>query len=69
MAPIVAPPYEIAQRAWECAYVLRGEFSDRLTLEQNIRAEVVLNAGPLHLSWAEIGDMTALYHLAVEVRV
>ena len=67
MVPI-RPPFEVQRRAWECAVVLRDEFADRLTLAQNIRAEVVCRLHPDQIGWAEIGDMLALYPLRVEAR-
>ena len=66
---IVSPPFEVQQRAWERAYVLRQEFDDALSLEQRIRAEVVLQTGPEHLGWNEVGDMIALYSVIAGVRV
>jgi hypothetical protein len=66
---IVPPPYEVQQRAWERAYVLRQEFDDFLSLDQRIRAEVVIQTGPRHLGWNEIADMVGLYSVIAGVRV
>lgn len=66
---IVQPPFEVRQRAWERAYVLRQEFDDALSLEQRIRAEVVIQTGPDHLGWSEIADMVGLYSVIAGVRV
>lgn len=66
---IVQPPYEVAQRAWERAYVLRQEFDDWLSIEQRIRAEVVIQSKPEHLSWSEISDMVCIYASVAGVRV
>lgn len=66
---IVPPPFAVQQRAWERAYVLRQEFDASLTLEQRIRAEVVIQTGPAQLGWNEIGDMVGLYSVIAGVRV
>lgn len=61
-------PYEVQRRAWEAAFVLRQEFADRITLEQNIRMEVILRVAPFRLGWAECGDALATLTLAVMAR-
>lgn len=66
MIPI---PYQIQRRAWEAACELRQSFSDRLTLEQNIRLEVLTMYAPERLGWSECGDALALWTMVVEVRV
>jgi len=66
---IVEPPYEVRQRAWERAYVLRQEFDEFLLMEQRIRAEVVIQTGPEHLGWNEIGEMACLYSAIAGARV
>lgn len=63
------PPYELQQRATDCAYVLTQEFSDRLTLEQLVRMHVLLLVAPERLGWNEIGDALSTFSLVVEVRV
>jgi hypothetical protein len=63
------PPYEVQRRAWEAAYMLRQEFSDRLTLEQNITLEVLTLYAPERLGWRETGDALSLWAMTVKVRV
>lgn len=62
-------PEQIARRAWEAAFALRQEYSDRLDLNQNIRMEVLTMMHPERLGWAECGDALALFALVVTVRV
>ena len=69
MGDAVRPPAAIQRRAWECAYVLREEFADRLTPEQNIRAEIARFVHPDRLGLGEACDMIALYHVRVDARV
>lgn len=66
---IVAPPYCVQRRAWERAYVLRQEFDEFLSLEQRIRAEVVMRTSPERLGWNEISDMVGLYSAIAGVRI
>ena len=66
---IIPPPYEVQRRAWDAAFVLRQEFADRLTLEQNIRMEVMMRVAPERLGWAECGDALATHAMVVMVRV
>lgn len=66
--PIVKPPFEVQQRAWERAYMLRHKFNDCLSLEQRVRAEVTIQTGSEHLGWSEIGDMVTLYAAIAGVR-
>ena len=69
MKPPVPPPYEVQQRAADCAYVLRSDFADRLPLEQRIYVEVVYRTHPESLGWHECSRMFVLYGQYVEVRV
>lgn len=66
---MIPVPHQIQRRAWEAAYELRQSFSDRLTLEQNIRLEVLTLYAPERLGWSEVGDALALWSATVEVRV
>lgn len=66
---MIEPPYEVQQRAWDAAFVLRQEYADRLTLEQNIKLEVLTMMAPERLGWSEIGEALALWALTVAVRV
>lgn len=47
--------------------MLRHEFGDRLTLEQHVRAEVILRMWPL--GWDECGWAFCAHSLVVAVRV
>lgn len=69
MKPLVPPPYEVQQRAWECAYVLREEFADRLPLESRVYVEVVYRTPTDGLGWHECARMFVLYGEFVDVRV
>jgi hypothetical protein len=62
-------PYAVQQRAWDAAFVLRQDFSDRLDLATNIRMEVIQMVAPERLGWTECGDALATYALVTEVRV
>ena len=66
---IVAPPFEVQQRAWERAHVLRQEFDDWLSLEQRIRAEVIIQTNPEQIGWSEISEMVGIYSVIAGVRV
>lgn len=66
---IVPPPFEVQQRAWERAYMLRQEFDGWLSLEQRIRAEVIIHTNPDRIGWSEISDMVGLYAIIAGVRV
>lgn len=66
---MIPVPEQIGRRAWEAAWVLRQEYADRMTLEQNIRMEVIRMVAPERLGWAECGDALATYSMVVEVRV
>ena len=67
-SPVPCPEL-VRRRAWECAICLREEFNDRLSLEERIRAEVVLRQGADRVGWRAARDMFALYGLVVEQRV
>ena len=49
--------------------MLREEFDEFLSLEQRVRAEVVIQTGPAHLGWSEIGEMVCLYAAIAGVRI
>jgi hypothetical protein len=66
---LIAPPFVVRQRASDAAYVLRHDYSDRLTIDQRIRKEVIGRVAPERLGWREIGDALATYAQVVEVRV
>lgn len=68
MIPIPVP-YEIQQRASDRAFMLRQEYSDRLTLAQNVEMEVVSMYAPERLGWQEVGAAIALWAMVIEVRV
>jgi hypothetical protein len=55
--PAVHPPYEVRQRAWEAAYVMRDQ---PIPLADKVRAEVAFRIGPDRLGWAECRDMLAM---------
>lgn len=59
MKPVVLPPYEVQQRAWECAYDMR-ERGYGLPIEHRITVEVAYRAGPEWLGWL---DLTSLFVL------
>lgn len=63
------PSHELRRCAWESAWVLREEFSELMTIEQNIKMEVVRMVEPERLGWDEIGDAMVLYARLVSVRV
>lgn len=63
------PPFLVQQRASDAAFMLRNDYSDRLTLEQNIEMEVLTRYAPERLGWEEVGRALALYALVVKVRV
>jgi hypothetical protein len=65
--PFFLVPAIIQSRAWECAYALREDFADRLTLAQRVEVEVAYRSDPL--GWAECGDMLHLYSAIAGVRV
>lgn len=65
----ILPPYQVQQRASDAAYALRQEYAGRLSLEQNIKMEVISLAAPERLGWAECGEALAMYSLVVVVRV
>jgi len=67
--PIVPPPYEVQQRAWDCAYVLRADFAGRLPLEQRVQVEVIYRTHPEGLGWQEVAAMLVLYREIAGVRV
>jgi hypothetical protein len=62
------PPFEVQRRAWDAAYALRQDFSDRLTIEQNIRMEVLTLVAPERFGWRECGDALATWAHVVAVR-
>lgn len=66
MRPIVAPPWQVQQRAWECAHVLRGE---PLPIEQRIQVEVIYRTHPDRLGWPELAQMFVLHSETFDVRV
>lgn len=50
----VPVPEIVQRRAWECAIELRETFSDApMTLEQRVRAEVMMRQGPEAVGWAD----------------
>lgn len=54
---IVAPPFEVRQRAWEAAYVMHDL---PIPLHDRARAVVVLLGGPDALGWEECRDMLCM---------
>lgn len=54
---IIPPPFDVTQRAWECAYSLRDQ---PLPLHERVRVEVAYRLGPDRLGWAECQDMLGL---------
>lgn len=69
MTPVVAPPFVVQQRAWECAMVLRDERWDALPIGQRVGVEVVFRMAPDRLGWAECHQMFQLYRETFDVRV
>ena len=63
------PPFLVQQRAADAAFMLRQEYSDRLTLAQNVEMEVLTRYAPERLGWEEVGRALATYALVVKVRV
>lgn len=57
---IVSPPYQVQQRASDCAFELINTFADRLTLEQHVRITVIGMYAPERLGWSECGETLAL---------
>jgi hypothetical protein len=55
--PLIAPPDEVRQRAWEAAYTLRDQ---DLPLAARVRIEVAYRTGPDCLGWQECQDMLVL---------
>lgn len=66
---IVSPPYQVQQRASDCAFELINTFADRLTLEQHVRLIVVGMVAPERLGWSEIADALGTWAAVVAVRV
>lgn len=66
---IVQPPYYVQQRAWERAYQLREEHSDKLPLAKRVFVEVSYRVGPEGLGWEDIAQLIALYAECMRVRV
>ena len=66
---VVPPPYEVAQRAWECAYVLRTDHHDRIPIRDLVYVEVAYRTGPEGLGWHEIARLFVLFGDYVRVRV
>ncbi len=62
-------PFLVQQRASDAAGELINSFTDRLTLEQRVRLEVVKLYAPERLGWSEVGECLATWSLVVEVRV
>ena len=52
------PPFEVQQRAWECAYVLHAK-----PLEQTQRGHVnrIYNRHPDNMTWLDVCRMFLLY--------
>lgn len=66
---MIQPPYEVQQRAWECAASLKELWWDLVPLEQRIYIEVIYRTGPEGLGWHELKQAFVLYGQFVEVRV
>lgn len=62
-------PTLFQRRASDCAFVLRQEYSDRLTIDQNIRMEIVGLVAPERLSAAICGDAIVMFSQVVKVRI
>jgi len=69
MRPIVAPPWQVQHRAWECAFVLREEFWDELPIEHRVYVEVVCRTHPEGLGWLDLARMFIVYREHAHVRV
>ena len=69
MKPPVPPPWQVQQRAWECAYILKQEHWDALPIEQRVYVEVVYQTYPDDLGWHEVARMLVLYGETADVRV
>lgn len=68
-AAVIPVPALIQSRAWEAAFELRESFAARLTLEQNVRCEVIRQVAPDRLGWEECGFALACWSAVVVVRV
>jgi hypothetical protein len=53
-------PFDVQQRAWECAYSILGDSPGRLTPCTRIHCEQALRMGPDALSWRDAQDMQEL---------
>lgn len=65
---LVPPPFEVQQRAWEAAHVLRADFAERLALRDRVRIEEVYLTGPERLGWHDVQAMLRCARLTIEVR-
>jgi hypothetical protein len=54
---LIAPPFEVRQRAWDAAYVMAEQ---PIPLAERVQAYVVLQLGPDRLGWDECRDMLRL---------
>lgn len=53
---MIPVPDQIQRRGWEAAWVLREEYAARMTLEQNVRMEVMICRATHTLGWRDVGD-------------
>ncbi|MFH5927054.1 hypothetical protein [Roseomonas xinghualingensis] len=65
---LIRPPFEVQQRAWEAAHVLRADFADRLLIEDRVRIEEVYLVGPEALGWADVKTMLRCARLTIGER-
>ena len=65
---LFGPPLNRRRRAWECIYVLREEFPDRLTQTDRLAVEVLFHAGFDAFGWRLCRRAFRLYAATVADR-
>lgn len=58
----------IQRCANDCAFVLRNDYPDRLTIDQSIRMEIARMVSPERLGQEQCGDAIALFCQKVRAR-
>ena len=66
---LFGPPLARRRRSWECVYVLREEFADRLGTNDRLTVEVLFHAGPEAFGWRLCRLAFRLYGATVADRV
>ena len=66
---MIRPSERIRRRAWECAFALDQEFSDRLSETEARAVAIAAEQTPDDITWTMAALLFSVAHCYIEVRV